>query len=169
VANYAISPTGTGNISVQFGTDTNYGLATWAQSVPTGGGTVNILVAGMRGNLLYHMRGVIQFADGTQYSDVDHTFTTGDIPTAQLPVIATTITPGTTPQSGVELLDSTTALVTVAPVAVTDLDGNILWSYNPGLAGIVPNPIKLLSNGHFLINFSGANVDGSNSVLQEVT
>jgi hypothetical protein len=68
----------------------------------------------------------------------------------------------------VELLDSTTALVTVAPVAVTDLDGNILWSYNPGLAGIVPNPIKLLSNGHFLINFSGANVDGSNSVLQEV-
>ena len=32
---------------------------------------------------------------------------------------------------------------------------------------MVPNPIKLLPNGHFLINFSGAATDW-NSVLQEV-
>ena len=31
-----------------------------------------------------------------------------------------------------------------------------------------PNPIKLLPNGHFLINFSGQPADGTNSVLQEV-
>ena len=55
-------------------------------------------------------------------------------------------------------------------MVVTDLAGNILWSYNAGLAaGIVPNPIKLLPNGHFLINFDNAAVgDGVSSVLQEV-
>ena len=46
--------------------------------------------------------------------------------------------------------------------------GNILWSYNPGLAGVLANPIKLLPNGHFLVNFSGVVPDGANSVLQEV-
>ena len=73
-----------------------------------------------------------------------------------------------TPQSGVELLDLVGAPVTVAPVAVVDLSGNILWNYNPLLPGVAANPIKLLPNGHFLINFSGAANDGSNSVLQEV-
>ena len=169
VASYTISPATAGNVSVQFGVDTNYGLTTWTQPVPTGGGPVNLFVAGMKGNTLYHMRGVVQFADGTQYMDPDLTFTTGAYPTAQLPVLTATTTAGMTPQSGVELLDLVNGGATVAPVAVTDLEGNILWSYNPGFAtGIIPNPIKLLSNGHFLINFSAPAPDGANSVLQEV-
>ena len=53
-------------------------------------------------------------------------------------------------------------------MVVSDLDGNILWAYNPGLTGVGPNPIKLLPNGHFLINLSGQPADGTNSVLQEV-
>jgi arylsulfate sulfotransferase len=85
-----------------------------------------------------------------------------------LPVITATTTAGMTPQSGVELLDLVVGPATVAPVAVTDLAGNILWSYNSGPAGLIANPIKLLSNGHFLINFSGLNPDGVNSVMQEV-
>jgi hypothetical protein len=53
---------------------------------------------------------------------------------------------------------------------VTDVSGDVIWTYNPtGLpAGDIPNPIKLLPNGDFLINFSGAGLDGVNSVLQEV-
>ena len=169
VASYTISPAAAGKVSVQFGTDTNYGLTTWTQPVPTGGGPVSLFVAGMKGNTLYHMRGVVEFADGTQYMDLDQTFTTQALPAAQLPVITTTTTPGMTPQGGVELLDLIGAPITVAPAAVTDLAGNILWTYNPELpGGVVADPIKLLSNGHFLINFSVEAPDGADSVLQEV-
>jgi arylsulfate sulfotransferase len=168
VASYTIAPAGPGNVSVQFGTDATYGRTTWTQPVPTGGGTVSLFVAGMRGNTLYHMSGVVQFADGSQYNDVDQTFATGSIPAAQLPVIAATTMPGMTPQSGVELLDLIDGALTVAPVAVTDLEGNVLWTYNPQLPGVLPDPIKLLPNGHFLVNFSTAAPDGGDSVLQEV-
>jgi arylsulfate sulfotransferase len=167
VALYTISPPMAGNVSVQFGLDTNYGFTTWTQPVPTGGGPVNLFVAGMKGNTLYHMRGVVQFSDGTQYMDPDLTFTTGAYPVAQVPVMTAKTTLGMTPQSGVVLLDLVSGGTTVAPIAIADLSGNILWTYNPGIAGQV-NPIKLLPNGHFLINFSGTVPDGANSVLQEV-
>lgn len=169
VASYTISPAAAGNVSVQFGTDTNYGLTTWAQPVPNGGGAVTLFIAGMKGNTQYHMRSVVQFSDGTQYMDTDQTFTTGAYPTADTPVFTVATKAGTTPQSGVELLDLVAAGGTVAQAVVTDLAGNVLWSYNPALpTGLIPNPIKLLSNGHFVVNFSGATPDGSNSILQEV-
>ena len=168
VALYTIAPPTAGNVLVQFGLDTNYGLTTWTQPVPTGGGAVSVFVAGMKGNTLYHMRGVVQFSDGSQFMDADQTFTTGALPPAQLPAITATTTAGMTPQSGVELLDLVGGATTVSPLVVTDLGGNILWSYNPGLAPLGANPIKLLPNGHFLINFSNPSPDGANSVLQEV-
>ena len=169
VASYMISPPAAGNVSVQFGTDTNYGLTTWAQPVPNGGGAVNLFVAGMKGNTQYHLRGVVQFSDGTQYTDTDQTFTTGAYPTADTPVFTVSTKAGATPQSGVELLDLVAGGGTVSQAVVTDLAGNVLWSYNPALqAGVQANPIKLLSNGHFLINFSLVNPDGANSILQEV-
>jgi hypothetical protein len=74
-----------------------------------------------------------------------------------------------TPQSGVELLDLPGGSSTISPLVVSDLSGNILWGYT-GTTGGAPNPIKLLPNGHFLINFSTANADlsGIDSVLREV-
>jgi hypothetical protein len=76
-----------------------------------------------------------------------------------------------TPQAGVELLDLlSTNGGTKLNLVVTDLGGNVLWSYDPGPSipvGVGANPIKLLPNGHFLINFSGI-PDGGNSVVQEV-
>jgi len=168
VALYTIAPAAAGNVSVQFGLDTNYGLTTWTQPVPTGGGAVPIFVAGMKGNTLYHMRGVVQFGDGSQFMDADQTFTTGAIPAANLPTITTTTTAGMTPQSGVELVNLVGLPSTVAPLVLTDLNGNILWSYNAGFTAQQANPIKLLPNGHFLINFSNVMIDGANSVLQEV-
>jgi hypothetical protein len=168
VALYTIAPPTTGNALVQFGLNTNYGLMTWAQPVPTGGGAVSVFVAGMKGNTLYHIRGVVQFSDGSQFMDADQTFSTGALPAAQLPAITATTTGGMTPQSGVEVLDLVEGATTASPLVVTDLSGNVLWSYNPGLEPLIANPIKLLPNGHFLINFSGTSTDGANSVLQEV-
>jgi arylsulfate sulfotransferase len=169
VALYTISPAAAGNVSVQFGTDTNYGLTTWTQPVPMGGGAVSLFVAGMKASMPYHMRAVVAFADGSQYTDADQTFTTGSYPTGDTPVFSVVTKAGTQPQSGVELIDLVNTGGTVAPVVVTDLAGDVLWAYNPTLpVGLVPNPIKLLSNGHFLINYSGGSPDGIDSVLQEV-
>ncbi len=75
------------------------------------------------------MRAVVQFGDGSQFNDVDQQFTTGQLPTNS-PTVKTTTTAGMSPQSGVELLDMiATAVGNSAPVAVADLDGNVLWSY----------------------------------------
>jgi arylsulfate sulfotransferase len=158
------------NVSVQFGPTTTYGLTTWTQPAAPATGPVSLFVAGMLANTLYHVRAVIQFSDGTQFMDADQVFTTGALPPNQLPALTVTTTPGMTPQSGVELLDMLTIPPGSTPVglAVSDLSGNVLWSYNSGLTGVVANPIKLLPNGHFLINFSGSSTDGINSVLQEV-
>jgi hypothetical protein len=168
VANYIVSPAAAGKVSVEFGLDTNYGRTTWTQPVPSGGGPVSLFVAGMKLNMVYHMRGVVQFVDGTQYVDPDMTFTTGT-PEFALPLLAaSSTTPGMTPQSGVELLDL--VLTPLVPVVVADLNGNVLWTYNPVNAlppGVTSNPIKLLPNGHFLVNFSDPRTDGD-SVLQEV-
>jgi hypothetical protein len=172
VAQYALTPPSPANVSVQFGLDTTYGLTTWTQPNTSLGSPVSLFVAGMKASTPYHMRGVVSFADGTSFNDADFTFTTQALPTGVSPSVTATTTAGMTPQSGVELLD----LVFIgansgqAPVAVTDLAGNVIWTYNPtGLpAGDISNPIKLLPNGHFLVNFSGANPDGANSVLQEV-
>jgi arylsulfate sulfotransferase len=167
VALYSISPGAPGNVSVQFGLDTNYGLTTWTQPAPQGDGPVILFVAGMKANSSYHLRGVVQFSDGTQFLDADQTFTTGSLSSAQMPTITATTTAGMTPQSGVELLDLLTFSTTSSsPLVVTDLSGNVLWSYNSGL--FLANPFKLLPNGHFLINYSTGDVDGGNSVLQEV-
>jgi arylsulfate sulfotransferase len=173
VANYTIAPAAAGNVSIQFGTTTSYGLTTWTQPVPTGGGPVSLFVAGMKMNTLYHMRGVVEFADGSTFYDADQTFTTQAVPAAQLPAVSTTTTPGTTPQSGVEFLAMVTESPTLNAVAVTNLAGNVLWTYSPGnaiAAGAVAQPFKQLPNGHFLINFGITNLVGetTSSLLQEI-
>ncbi|MGH9523112.1 MAG: aryl-sulfate sulfotransferase, partial [Terriglobales bacterium] len=173
VAQYTVSPPGSANVSVQFGLDTSYGFTTW--TLPTGqlGGppTSPLYVAGMKQSTPYHMRGVIQFADGSSFNDADFIFTTGALPAGTVPNITATTTAGMTPQSGVEMLDLVNigAATGQVPVGITDLSGNLLWGYNPTLAaGVLANPIKLLPDGDFLINFGGAAPDGANSMMQEV-
>jgi hypothetical protein len=169
VAQYTVDVPDGLSVFVQFSTDTSYGLTTWSLPAPSGGGAVPILVAGMRGNTPYHMRAVFQPTGTTTtvFTDVDHVFTTGAYPAAAFPKITAAAVTGQTPQSGVELLS-------IGNGFITDLSGNVLWAYAPGTA-IVPgvssavlNPIKLLPNGHFLLNFSTPALDGSNSLMQEV-
>jgi arylsulfate sulfotransferase len=171
VAQYTVSPAASANVSVQFGLTTTYGLTTWTQPTPASGGAVSLYVAGMKQSSPYHMRGVIQFNDGSVFNDADQTFTTGALPTGTIPAISATTTAGMTPQSGVELLDLILGAGTVSPLVVTDLAGNVLWNYNSTLtAGAYPGPIKLLANGHFLINNATSNSAGEavSSTLEEV-
>jgi len=172
VAQYAITVPDGLSVFIEFSEDTSYNLKTWAVAAPSGGGSVPTLVAGMKGNTPYHMRAVFQQTGTTTnvFTDGDHTFTTSAYLATKLPAITVTTTPGQTPQPGVELLDLVPSGVKFTAL-VTDLAGNVIWAYDPGssiVAGTIPQPIKLLPNGHFLIVFSGVNPDGANSVTQEV-
>ena len=81
VAQYALGLTGPGTALVQFGTDTSYQFHTSPQS--TSGGQLNMLVAGMKPFTTYHMRAVVASADGRQFVDSDHLFSTsGPLPVA---------------------------------------------------------------------------------------
>lgn len=168
VASYTINAPATANVSVQFGPDATYGLSTWQQPSASGGGPVTILVAGMKMNNAYHMRANVVFADGTQFNDIDHTFTTGTVPAANLPQITvTTPTAGANPQPGVELLDLLGAGGPSMSGVVTDLQGNVIWTLQPTLpAAHFFSPLKLLPNGHFLAGIATVSEGPGSSIVE---
>ena len=159
VAQYQIDLPQPGKVTVQFGADAKYGLKTWALAPGgTQGGPVTLQVAGMRGNSRYHLQGLIELANGATLKDADLTFETGTpIPT---PPLVVTNPNNLQPQPGVELFDavlfgSSHYDPTLAQAFVTDLQGNVLWSYRyQGNPANVITPVKLLPNGHFLLNIT---------------
>ena len=157
VAQYSIAPPRAANVTIQFGPDTSYGLQTWSQPTPTGGGEVAILVAGMKAFTTYHMQAIVNFPDGTQYLDNDQTFTTGGLPPERVPQLTVTEpTPGLSPNPGVELLDLSTTSNQVEAAAI-DLQGNLIWYYDFDQSGsALPFPIKPLANGHMKIAIGSA-------------
>ena len=174
VAQYSVTGASGSPVMVEFGVDTSYPFKTWTQPV-SADGQVKVLVAGMKARTTYHMRAVTRLQDGTQSFDADHTFTTGGLPPARIPQVNVTQPGGPSPNGGVELLDlisnSTGAGVNnQVQVAAVDLQGNLVWYYDdPAIAaGVVPNPVKPLENGDFLVNYSGNGGDGSDSILREV-
>jgi arylsulfate sulfotransferase len=148
---------------VEFGEDTNYGRQTSVTPPTMGvGETVNILVAGMKPSTTYHMRAHVDWPGGSSV-EPDRTFTTGPLPkvsagtTTPLTLPKITVshpTPSLSPASGVELFN----LIEVAGSGnwlreiVTDLQGNVIWYYDPGPSGQSAAPMKLLQNGHFILN-----------------
>jgi arylsulfate sulfotransferase len=153
VALYTISLPFLGSVSVNFGPTTSYEHSTWSQTTNTAG-PVSVFVAGMLAQTTYHMAATVQFANGLTATDSDHTFTTGAIPAAAVRAITATTTPGMTPQPGLEIVN------TLSAVLVTDLSGNTLWTYlNPGSTSLnFVDGVKLLPNGNMLM------VIGPNSV-----
>jgi len=159
VALYSFSSPRDASVSIEFGTDTTYGLHTWAQKTPPGGGAVAILVAGMKANTTYHMRADVSFPEGTQFVDTDHTFATGGLPTARVPQITVTNPNGLTPTPGAILLHLSGPggpgqATNKIKIAAVDNAGNVVWYYDPPYApgAWLPNPIKLLPNGHMLVD-----------------
>jgi arylsulfate sulfotransferase len=127
---------------VEFGPTTSYGRQTSWVGPTQGGFALSILVAGMKPSATYHMRAHVVWADGSEWVDQDHTFTTGPLPAALTPptISVTQPTPGLSPAPGVELLCWNADFV-------TDLQGDVIWYYP--YAG---EPIKPMSNGHFIMN-----------------
>jgi len=163
VALYTITLPFPGTVTVNFGTDINYGLATWKQSTSVAGGTVNIFVAGMQASTTYHMQAAVAFSNGIMTNDTDHIFTTGAVPASMHFSATTTTTPGMSPQPGLELLNVLNG--NPSGVVVTDLSGNVLWTYaNPGNAALnFIDGVKMLPDGNFLMTIgrsSGTALNG---------
>ncbi|MGC2404288.1 MAG: aryl-sulfate sulfotransferase [Acidobacteriaceae bacterium] len=150
VALYTMTLPFPGNMTVNFGPTTDYGTKTWSQSTTASAGQISIFVAGMKGSSTYHMQASVQFTNGISALDVDHTFTTKPVPANMQPKITATATPGMTPQPGVELLNMLDG--TPSGIAITDLAGNVLWTYaTPGVITNYIQGVKLLPNGDFLM------------------
>ncbi len=169
VASYSIPAPVGASVRIQFGSGTNYGLATWSQPAPASGGKVNILVAGMRASSTYHMRAVIQLADGTEAIDADHVFTTGALSVSRLPAVTVQQFATLSPNSGIELLALLPGTGNQFTAVATDLSGNVIWYYDM-TPGEWPFPIKLLRNGHFLLVAStgGGGTPGGTSEVREI-
>ena len=172
VAQYSFTSPTDATVTVQFGPDTSYGFETWQQAVPAGGGTLNMLVAGMRANTSYHMRASVQFSNGIQYEDSDHTFTTGGLPANRLPNITITVPKGPNTGPGIELLSLGASPTNQILAAAVDLEGNVIWYYDfsniPGVTGEGPFPIKNLPNGHMKIQIGSYLPNAPVSTVQEI-
>jgi arylsulfate sulfotransferase len=151
VALYTLNLPKSGEVTIEFGKDTNYGLNTWTVASSDNGGAVSIFVAGMLANTTYHMRADIDYSDGTSAMDTDHTFATGALPTGMSPVMAVTTTPGLTPQPGIEMINGTSG--NALGLFATDLNGNVIWTYNfpDQQPGESVQGAKLLPNGDILL------------------
>ncbi len=178
VAQYAFTSPTNATVTIQFGPDTTYGLETWSQPAPSGGGTLNMLVAGMRPSTTYHMRASVQFANGAQYYDPDQVFTTGALPAGRAPNITITVPPGPQTSPGIELLDLdngfSAAGTNPLECLATDLEGNVIWYYDistiPGVSTVSETcfPMKLLSNGHMKVVVGGIVPNAPVSEVQEI-
>ena len=170
VALYTVTLPFPGSVTVNFGTDTNYGLKTWTQSTDTPGGAVSIFVAGMKATTTYHMQAAVKFSNGISANDADHTFTTKAVPANMKLNVSTTTTTGMTPQPGLELLNPLSG--TPSGIVVTDLSGNVLWTYaDPGNQFLnIINGVKMLPNGDILMAIGplGLPGPGSASIINEI-
>jgi hypothetical protein len=153
VALYQIYLPAPGQVSIQFGTGTAYGLTTWQVATPTAnGGGVQIYVAGMLAQTLYHMRAQVALNNGATFNDADQTCTTGSPPLTSTMNVST---PGAgTPQPGIELWN------TIVPNSdtqawATDLSGNVIWtySYTHTSADLIQG-VQLMPDGNMLMLIS---------------
>jgi len=175
VAKYVVTPSQAGATAwVEFGIDTTYGRQTSTTGATSSGQNLTILVAGMRPSTTYHMRAHVDFESGS-WVDQDQTFMTGPMPSqgsasatfsnpSPPELTVTRPTPGLSPQPGVEYIDVVgPANTPVLEAFVTDLDGKIIWYYDPG-PNLSAVPWKPLPNGNIGVIVSS----GAGSQLAEV-
>jgi arylsulfate sulfotransferase len=151
VARYSVYLPAPGKASVEFGKTTSYGRDTWQVHTPTAnGGEVNLYVAGMEGQTLYHMRGQIVLDDGATFTDADQTCNTTVPPvTAQVQVSSSG-----TPAPGIEMWNTLLPSGYTQAFA-TDLQGNVIWTYDYSHSqGDLIQGFQLLPNGNMLMTIS---------------
>jgi|SRR5579872_383170 arylsulfate sulfotransferase len=165
VAQYTVGSGCSGQVTVEFGTDTTYGRTTAWYPI-SALQPLTIQVAGMRASTTYHMRSDRQ-CSGTTVTSPDSTFTTGAPPSMPFPALQISRpdpSPSVSENPGVELIDTVAPTSNQIQAFFTDRDGNPIWYYNVD-PGYFPYTYKLLPNGHFL--FSMAN-QGGDSLIREV-
>ncbi|HZU22627.1 MAG TPA: aryl-sulfate sulfotransferase, partial [Terriglobales bacterium] len=168
VADYSISLPQGASVAVDFGADTRYGQSTWAVAAPAGGGVVHVLVAGMKEFSAYHLRGRIMLGDGSVILDGDKVFATGGMDPSVKPSVTSGLQVPAPAGSGIEMFDFTTS-TTQTSVVATDLNGNIIWYYDPGVAGTYVFPIRALPNGDMLVSIAAPQSGfGTSNEIREV-
>ena len=169
VASYSLNLPSSGKMSVEFGKSTSYGRNTWQVASGSTGGPVKVLVAGMLGNTLYHMRAQVVLDNGSTYTDTDHTCTTGTPPPTS-PVKVTTANGGT-PQPGIEMWNTVTPQNVIQAFA-TDEQGNVIWTYlYQGSTRDLIQGIQMLPNGDLLMlisYLSSTMVNGTLGVVNDI-
>jgi len=168
---------------VEFGQDLNYGRQTAMTAATTSPNqTVNMVVAGMKPSTTYHLRSHVTWGGDQSWVSQDQTFTTGALPTlagmdpnlkvpyVTMPKITVTRpTPNLTPSSGVEMFSLVTPSNILLSAIVTDLEGNVIWYYYPAKPGLSTVPIRMMTNGHFLIHLSDLlEVDLEGNVVRDI-
>lgn len=166
VAQYTVSTSAAASVVVEFGPDLSYGFLTSPQATSSTVGAVTILVAGMKQNTLYHMRAVATLSDGSRAFDADHTFQTGTIPPGRIPALKVTTPSASQPTPGVELMSLTIGNANQLLALATDPAGNVVWYYDYDSSLGIPQPIKLLPNGHMLLVLYGEGSPGG--TVQEI-
>src|SRR6266568_5083873 len=192
LATYTITSPRFANVTIEFGPDTSYGLRTWTQPTsqagnsnnpcpkPHGecrGGTVSIFVARMKTFTTYHMRAIVDFPEGKEFLDADHTFTTGGPDPSRLPKFNLVVPPGPGTTPGVVLysmINTSGTLPGPLEFVATDMQGNVIWYYiPPDLPSAGAFPIKLLDNGHMLegVNPTGGlrEIDLAGNIIRELS
>lgn len=170
VAQYSVYLPAGGRVSVQFGKTTDYGFDTWAVPTPSlNGGSVQIWVAGMLGETLYHMRALVTLANGASFTDADQTCTTGKPPVTS--PVKVSISGMGRPQPGIELWN-TILPASFAEAVATDLNGNVIWTYTyqHKLQDTIQG-FQLLPNGDLLLlitYLSSLNPSSPGSLIDEV-
>ena len=170
VAKYFVSCQNGGRARVEFGTDTSYGRQTAWYRVPAGESGLFILVAGMKASTTYHMRAEVR-SNASSWFDKDRVFVTGPVASAKFPTLAVTRLRSTaevaSENPGVELINLTEPGVNIIQAVVADRDGNPIWYYDVGTAQAnLPIPIKLISNGHLLVNIQSGTTGAT--LLREI-
>jgi arylsulfate sulfotransferase len=150
VVAYSIYLPAPGMVAVQFGAGNRM---TSVQSTPSpNGGMVHVYVAGMQAHTTYHMHAIVTLKNGVSFSDSDRTFTTGTAP--KTATVQVTAAGNPSPQPGVELFE-TVIPHTSAQLFATDLQGNVVWTYQyQGSSFDALQAAKPLPNGNFLLLIS---------------
>ncbi len=150
VAQYSVGVSADAQVSVEFGTDTNYGRTTSPQPA-SAHSVISLLVAGMRPATTYHMRAQVTYASGATVYDSDHTFTTGPLPSNLVSFPHVTVAPGSS--SSVQGVDQVSALGPGVTATVFDKDGSLIWYYYDSTLPPLTFPLRFLPNGHFLVQY----------------
>ena len=108
------------------------------------------------------MQAAVQFTNGINATDIDHTFTTQAVPANMQPNLTVTTAAGMTPQPGVEMLDMLGGAPSGAVVTDLDRERPLDLRGSQRIRQLIQG-IKLLPNGDFLMGIgpsSGAPLNG---------